>query len=146
MPDCRPRPIDSFSAACSFFVLMPDLSTDLMSWPYVVIRFRCDFCRRGRDARLVLCAVHYGPRATIGEILDAFRGKCWRHRTEATGRAQKYGIKCTAEVLDLGSPGRPPDLPSGMTRLRVVKGDNALRGSQNPFEAIPATKVKRQPS
>ena len=124
---------------------MPGMHTDLMHWPYVVIRIRCEFCARGRDARLALCAAYYGPRTTIGDLLEAFKAKCHRHAPATGGRTQKYGMKCTAMVLDLGDPGRPPDLPAGMTRLRVVRGGKDVRIKvDNPFEAIPSRpKVRR---
>ena len=117
---------------------MPHLDTDLMNWPYVVIRIRCDFCARGRDARLAACAAHYGPRCTIQALLDAFRDKCWRHAPATGGRTQKYGLKCTATVLDLGDPGRPPDLPAGVKPLRLVKGGRAYKiDVDNPFDVGP---------
>ena len=54
------------------------------------------------------------------------------------GRTQKYGLKCTAIVLDLGDPGRPPDLPAGMTQLRVVRGGREYKiDVDNPFDKAP---------
>ena len=95
----------------------PGHHTSLEYWPYVLIRFRCDFCHRGRDAKLALCVARFGPDETIGGLFERFRRQCWRHRTPATGRQQKYGIKCTAEVLDCAGT-RPPDVPAG---LRLIK-------------------------
>lgn len=63
--------------------------------------FRCDLCHRSCDAKLAHCVSRFGPGATIDSLLERFSCQCWRHRTDATSRRQKYGMKCTAVVLDL---------------------------------------------
>ena len=98
----------------------PALDTALRHWPWVVIRFRCDHCRRGRDARLAACAEKYGADYTIAQLLAIWRGACPRE-PGVRRKPQKYGTKCTGYIGDLGSP-PPPDLPDSLRPLRIIRG------------------------
>lgn len=45
----------------------------------------------------------------------------WRDGPRGRAKSQ-YVPKCKAHFVDLERPGRPPDLPPGVMRLRVVQG------------------------
>jgi len=107
----------------------PGIETTLMHWPWVVIRLRCTGCEREDDVRLAACAARFGTRATMAEVLGAWRAKCpW-----APGDAwkpRKYGHRCGGYLPDVFRAG-PPDLPPSMTGLRVINGD---REKQQPVK------------
>jgi len=48
----------------------------LRDFPWVVVRLRCYFCRRGGDARLAVLAAKYGPYITMGRLLVEFIDGC----------------------------------------------------------------------
>lgn len=99
---------------------MPSKSTDLMPYPWVVIRFRCDYCERWADARLAACAAKFGRFATLGE-LDMFVSGCDWAPNNPLRKPQKYGRKCGAFCQDIGRSG-PPDYPPFMGGLTVIDG------------------------
>jgi hypothetical protein len=88
----------------------------LALYPYVVVRIRCRVCSRGGAYRLARLAAKFGPEIGLRDVLDRFTYDClWR--TEARG---KRGVSaCGVYLPDLEQP-RPPDLPPGLVRLRVV--------------------------
>ena len=73
--------------------LRPSYSTQLLDWPWVLIRFRCDHCPRRGDAKLAACAARYGEFITIGELLQIFRRSCPNSSEMRQRRPQKYGAQ-----------------------------------------------------
>jgi hypothetical protein len=101
--------------------MLPTPDTRLCDWPWVVIRFRCSHCDRGRDVRLATCAAKFGANITIGELEAIFQGNCPRAPEFRWKKPAKYSWKCTGYVDDIGSS-RPPDLPNQVVPLRLVEG------------------------
>jgi hypothetical protein len=54
----------------------PDFDTILLNYPWIVIRFRCQYCERSRDARLAACVARFGTRCTLRRLLDQFVMGC----------------------------------------------------------------------
>jgi hypothetical protein len=85
----------------------------LAFYPFVVARIACRVCGSYRVARL---AAKHGPEITLRELTDRFFYDClWR----AEARSQKGKSACGVYLPDLEQP-RPPDLPPGLLRLRLV--------------------------
>lgn len=66
-----------------------------------------------------------GEFVTIGELLQIFRRSCPNSPEMRERRQQKYGVKCTGYVADLGAP-PPPDLPPAMAAWAVIDGGKKL--------------------
>ncbi len=99
----------------------PDEETQLRDFPWVIVRLRCPWCRRGGDYRLADVASKHGSRTTIGRIVIAFMEECeWRPWNPAR-KPQKYGMKCGGYCPDLRRPD-PPDLPPSMVGLNLIEG------------------------
>lgn len=97
----------------------PSIETDLRHYPWIVLRFRCDYCKRWADGGLAACAEKFGAATTLGELLKLFMSKCaWRAEIR---KPQKYGFKCGAYCPDIGRT-RPPDLPPAIAGLTVIDG------------------------
>ena len=113
----------------------PSYETSLLYWPWVVIRFRCPNCPRARDSRLAACAARYGAHMTMGELLAIFKSHCPRSPELGHVKPQKYGLKCTATIADIGS-NRPPDMPQPVG-LKLVAEERVnvigLRVCKNTF-------------
>lgn len=109
---------------------LPTEDTPLRDYPWIVVRLRCHFCRRGGDYRLADIVAKHGPRITMGRIVVGFVGGCHWAPWNPTRKPQKYGMKCGGFCPDLRAS-RPPDLPPSMTGLTVVDGG---RGDQLPAE------------
>jgi hypothetical protein len=88
----------------------------LAFYPFVVVRIACRVCSRNGAYRLARLAAKFGPEIGLRDLLDRFSYDClWR--AEARGRR---GVSaCGVYLPDLDQP-RPPDLPPGLARLRVV--------------------------
>ena len=85
-------------------------------YPFVVVRIACRVCTRSGSYRLARLAAKYGPESTLRELTDRFAFDClWR----AEARSKKGKSACGVYLPDLELP-RPPDLPPGLVRLRVV--------------------------
>ena len=85
----------------------------LVDFPYVLVRLRCDVCRRAGAYRLARLAVKYGAEILLDDLITRLSADCpWRDEPRGSG--------CGAHFLDL-PPRRPPDLPTAR-RLRVVAG------------------------
>lgn len=57
----------------------PDEETQLRGFPWVVVRLRCPWRRRGGSYRVADIAAEHGSRITIGVIAVAFMEGCeWR--------------------------------------------------------------------
>jgi hypothetical protein len=88
----------------------------LAFYPFVVVRIACRVSGSYRLARL---AAKYGPEITLRDLTERFSYDClWR----AEARSKKGKSACGVYLPDLEHR-RPPDLPPGMVKLRLVKGD-----------------------
>lgn len=88
----------------------------LVDYPYILVRFRCDLCKRSGQSKLARLAQKYGCETTLDALCERITRDCpWRSD-------KALEIKgCGIYLPDL--PARvPPDLPPGMVRLRAVKG------------------------
>jgi hypothetical protein len=69
------------------------------------------------DDRLARLAAKSGPEITLRDLTDRFSYDClWR--AEARSKAAKSA--CGVNLPDLANP-RPPDLPPGLLKLRLIK-------------------------
>jgi hypothetical protein len=116
----------------------PDEDTDLLHYPWVVIRFRCHYCERHRDVRLAACVAKFGSRKTLGELLDIFVAGCPWDPHSNLRKPQKYGPKCGAYCPDIGRSG-PPDLPPSLSGLRLIEG-----GKDGQLPAVPNERRRRR--
>jgi len=90
----------------------------LAFYPFVVVRIACRLCSRSARYRLARLAAKYGPEIRLDDLLLQISYDCmYRADERKKGDARGCGI-C---LPDLDQP-RPPDLPPGMARLRVVRG------------------------
>lgn len=110
----------------------------LRDYPWVVVRMRCHFCRRGGDVRLAIYADKYGAYATLGQMVIEFIKGCEWAPWNPTRRPQKYGMKCGGYCMDLRRPD-PPDLPPGMTGLQLIEG-----GLGDKLPAAPPSEERRK--
>lgn len=99
----------------------PTEATLLRDYPWVVVRVRCHFCKRGGDARLAVLAAKHGPYITMGRLIVETMKECPWAPWNPERRPQKYGMKCGLYCLDLRRPD-PPDLPPGMRGLHLIEG------------------------
>ncbi len=116
----------------------PDEDTDLLHYPWVVIRFRCHYCERAADSRLAACVARFGTRATLGQLIDRFVAGCAWDPHSVLRKPQKYGHRCGAYCPDLGRAG-PPDLPPAMRGLRLIDG-----GKDGLLPAAPKERQRRR--
>lgn len=74
----------------------PDLGTQLVRYPWVIVRLRCHVCPRHAEVRLAALAARYGHRAPVSMVLHAFMSGCpWDPHTKLR-KPQKYGHRCGA--------------------------------------------------
>lgn len=87
----------------------------LSDYPFVVVRFRCNICKRSGQSRLARLAQTHGCEATLDAVCERITRDCpWRK----PGAFGQNG--CGISMPDL--PARvPPDLPPGIVRLRAVR-------------------------
>ena len=91
----------------------------LAFYPFVVVRIGCRQCPRKGAYRLARLAAKFGPEITLRDLTNRFSYDCmWR----AEARSKKGKSACGVYLPDLEHK-RPPDLPPGMVKLRLVKGD-----------------------
>jgi hypothetical protein len=82
----------------------------LVDFPYVLVRLRCDLCKRKGAYRLARLATKYGSEILLDDLVVRLSSDCpWRDDSRGTG--------CGASFADL-PPRRPPDMPVAR-RLRV---------------------------
>lgn len=94
-------------------------SDRLAHYPFVVVRIACRQCPRHGAYRLARLAAKHGPEATLREVLDKFSYDCvWRDESRTKPKGAR---SCGVYLLDLEQP-KPPDLPLGVVKLRVIKG------------------------
>jgi hypothetical protein len=85
----------------------------LVDFPYVLVRLRCDACRRAGSHRLARLAVKYGAEILLDDLLVRLSADCpWRDEPRGA---------CGVRFTDMPPP-RPPDLPQALRRFRVVRG------------------------
>jgi hypothetical protein len=87
----------------------------LVDYPFVVVRFRCDLCKRSGQSKLARLSEKYGCLATLDALVERISRDCPWRKDGASG-----GKGCGIYMPDL-PPRVPPDVPPGMARLRVVK-------------------------
>lgn len=109
----------------------PNEETSLIDFPWVVVRFRCQFCKRSRDARLAGLAWLYGENATLKWLLAEFRKPCAWNPLNPERKPQKYGRKCGAYCMDIGRTS-PPVLPPSMSGLTLIEGGKDERRPASP--------------
>lgn len=102
----------------------------LRDYPWVVVRVRCHFCKRGGDARLAVLAAKHGPYISMGRLIIEIMKACAWAPWNPERRPQKYGMKCGLYCPDLRRPD-PPDLPPGMKELTLIEGG---KGDMLPAE------------
>ena len=74
-------------------------------------------CARKGSYRLARIAAKYGPETTLRDRLDRFSYDClWRTQS----RTKRGRTDCGVYLPDLEHK-RPPDMPPGMVKLRLVK-------------------------
>jgi hypothetical protein len=86
----------------------------LGDYPFVLVRFRCDLCKRSGQSRLARLADKYGCMTTLDELVERMTRDCpWRSDKafEVNG--------CGVYLPDL-PPRVPPDLPP--RPLKMVAG------------------------
>ena len=89
----------------------------LALYPFVLVRVACRACPRKGAYRLARLAAAYGPEMEMKTLLDRLTIDClWR----AEARSKNGKSNCGVYLPDLDPP-RPPDLPRGLMKLRVVK-------------------------
>ena len=89
----------------------------LAFYPFGVVRIACRVCSRIGSYRLARLAAKFGPEITLRDLTDRFSYDClWR--AEARSKAGKSA--CGVYLPDLANP-RPPDLPPGLLKLRLIK-------------------------
>jgi hypothetical protein len=89
----------------------------LAFYPFVVVRLACRVCSRKGSYRLARLAAKFGPEITLHDLTDRFSYDClWR--SEARSKAGKSA--CGVYLPDLATA-RPPDLPPGLLKLRLIK-------------------------
>jgi hypothetical protein len=116
---------------------VPTESTNLRDYPWVVVRLRCHFCRRGGDYRLADIAAKHGPYITMGRIVFAFVGGCRWAPWNPERKPQKYGMKCGGFCPDLLRP-EPPDLPPG------ASGSSAIQGGKPELQPVEFASLERR--
>jgi hypothetical protein len=103
----------------------------LTLYPYVVVRIRCRVCSRNGAYRLARLAAKFGPEISLRDLLDRFSFDClWR--AEAHGNR---GVSACGVYLPDLEQLRPPDLPPGLVRLRVVASKIDGWGASPPYSA-----------
>ncbi|MCF8475755.1 MAG: hypothetical protein K9G60_01900 [Pseudolabrys sp.] len=87
----------------------------LVDYPFVMVRFRCDLCKRSGQSRLARLADKHGCMTTLDALVDRVTRDCpWRK--DGASELKECGIY----LPDL--PAKvPPDLPPGMVKLRAVR-------------------------
>jgi len=82
-----------------------------VDYPWVLVRLRCDVCKRAGAYRLARLAVKYGAEILLDDLIVRLSSDCpWRDEPRGT---------CGARFSDL-PPRRPPDLPA--RAMRVIAG------------------------
>ena len=84
----------------------------LADYPWVLVRVRCEVCKRAGAYRLARLAVKYGAEILLDDLIVRLSSDCaWRDDPRGSG--------CGARFSDL-PPRRPPDMPA--RAMRVIAG------------------------
>jgi hypothetical protein len=84
----------------------------LADFPYVLVRLRCDLCKRAGAYRLARLAVKFGSEILLDDLVVRLSAACpWRDDPRE---------RCGVYFADLPQR-RPPDIPV-QKRLRVISG------------------------
>jgi hypothetical protein len=94
----------------------------LSQFPWVVVRVGCKFCPRKGHYRLARLAAKFGPEIELTALMDRLAFDCPWRRFPAERPANQYDPKCGAWFTDLEPPPRPPDLPTPLRRVTVIRG------------------------
>jgi hypothetical protein len=87
----------------------------LVDYPYVLVRMRCDLCKRSGQSKLARLAAKYGCEMELDTLLERISRDCpWRN----DGAFDRSG--CRIFLPDL-PPRVPPDHPPGMVKLTAVR-------------------------
>ena len=91
----------------------------LAFYPFVVVRIACRVCSRGGSYRLARLAAKFGPEISLRDLMKRFSYDClWK----AEARSKRGQNACGVYLPDLEQP-RPPDVPPGLAKLRLVKDE-----------------------
>jgi hypothetical protein len=83
----------------------------LVDYPWILVRLRCDVCKRAGSYRLARLAVKYGAEILLDDLIVRLSSDCpWRDEPRGT---------CGARFADLPRR-RPPDMPA--RAMRVIAG------------------------
>jgi hypothetical protein len=83
----------------------------LVEYPWVLVRVRCEMCKRAGAYRLARLAVKYGAEILLDDLIIRLSSDCpWRDEPRGS---------CGARFSDL-PPRRPPDMPA--RAMRVIAG------------------------
>jgi len=83
----------------------------LVDYPWVLVRLRCDVCKRSGSYRLARLAVKYGAEILLDDLIVRLSSDCpWRDEPRGN---------CGARFADM-PPNRPPDLP--VQKMRIIVG------------------------
>jgi hypothetical protein len=83
----------------------------LVDYPYVLVRIRCDTCKRSGQSKLARLADKFGCMATLDAVLERMSRDCpWREESRGS---------CGIYLPDI-PPKVPPDLPR--FPLKMVRG------------------------
>lgn len=99
-----------------------DEVTCLALYPFVIVRVACDHCQSRRGSyRLARLAAKHGPETPLRDVLAAIAHDCPRPPPHEA-RGNQYHPRCHVHFPDLAGTPRPPDLPPGLAKLRLVMG------------------------
>src|SRR5438105_11487458 len=97
----------------------------LVDFPYVLVRLRCEVCKRAGAYRLARLAVKYGSEILLDDLIVRLSADCpWRD--------EPRGNRCGARFIDL-SPRRPPDTPSGTPAAGERWRQGVIRVRETPM-------------
>ena len=101
------NPLDERSCYVLKLLTMPAIRR-LVDYPWVLVRFSCDVCKRSGSHRLARLAVKYGSEILLDDLLLRVSSDCpWRDDPRGN---------CGVRYPDL-PPRRPPDMPARAMRM-----------------------------
>jgi hypothetical protein len=83
----------------------------LVDYPWVLVRVRCEVCKRAGAYRLARLAVKYGAEILLDDLIARVSSDCaWRDDPRGSGCGALFFLP----------PRRPPDMPA--RAMRVIAG------------------------